>query len=110
MVRDGLCRMRLERLVVRTGMGRLSKRWILGGTWSLLIQIRVGVGIVNGRVGHVGESILSRRRRGGMLRMRMGNQVRTHATDVIPRRGTRHHLGLRSTMTRIEGDPIVEGW
>jgi hypothetical protein len=111
--------MGLGRRLLRAGR-RMAKLLELAGSGSLLTQVRICIGVVNGRIGHIGESILRRRGRRCMrmrmwvrmrLRMRLlRDEVRAQAAGVTPRRWPREALWLGRAMPGVVGYPIRERW
>jgi hypothetical protein len=84
---------------------RMTERRKLGGSGRLLIEVRVGIRIVEGWIGHVGKTVLGGRgRRGVGLRVRM--LLRAHAAEMSSRGRARNGLGLGSPVSRIKGNAI----
>lgn len=81
------------------GMGKVR---ILARSGSVLIHTRGSIGVVYGRIGHIGEAILRGRRCGMVLR----SDIRADTADMVPRCWPGDHLGLRGAATRSECDPI----
>lgn len=85
----------LRRCTLRAGL-RMTVLRVLSGTG--LMHGGVNVGVVHGRIRHIGETILgSRGRRGGMP---MRAQVRADAANMVSGRWSRGALRLWGTMSR----------
>lgn len=77
------------------GMAKLCE-W----TGTMLIHGWVHIGVIHGRIGHVGKAILRRRRGWGWSGMLLRREIGTDSSNMVPRRGARCTLWLRRTTPR----------
>lgn len=80
-------------------MRRMAKlcEWTGSMMW---IHARICIGVIHGRIVHIGKAILRRWRGWGGSGMLLRREIGTDSSNMIPRRGTRCTLWLRRTMAR----------